>query len=246
MADDGTLSEQLGLDIQPALDALEPLGAALDQIATNFSSSISDAVTQASSSLSDALAQTATEQATPSEVTADTSQMDAAIADALDAPRPPVDVEGDAAPLESAISEAVTAEQPPIPIEADTTSAEASIGALSGQTVCFLDVGIADADQVRTRAGLRPGRCDQVGVEDPEHLGPQQARSQGPPRVRRRGPAPVQQPRQLFVFAPQLQEGLLVRDAVGHRMRQPHRRQRAMTKRQRLRARHAHDPGKST
>lgn len=114
------LVEELQLDIGPALDALEPLGAALTALATDFASSISDAL----SSLGDVTA-----APVDVSVTADTSELDAGIADAFDAPRPPIDVEGDTGPLADAIDEA-TSVTPTISVDADTTAATQAIDAL--------------------------------------------------------------------------------------------------------------------
>lgn len=115
------LIEELTLDIQPALDALEPLGAALTQLATDFAASISDAL----ASLSETTAAPVSV-----DVTADTSGLDSGIADALDAPRPPIDVEGDTSVLTGQIDDA-TSTVATIPVDADTSEATAAIGALS-------------------------------------------------------------------------------------------------------------------
>lgn len=120
------LVEELALDISPALEALQPLGDALTQLATDFATSIGDAL----ASLSEI-------QAAPVDVavTADTSELDVAIADALDAPRPPIDVEGDTTGLTDAIDTATNTAPVQVTVIADTAEAEASITSLDSLSV---------------------------------------------------------------------------------------------------------------
>lgn len=126
------LIEELQLDIQPALDALEPLGAALTELATNFGSALVDAISGVSSaiptdSLIDPGQLTASidtaigdVSAAPIPVEGDTTTLESGIADALDQPRPPIPVDADTSLLDTSISDAVAAPQAPVTVEGDT------------------------------------------------------------------------------------------------------------------------------
>src|SRR6266568_4981782 len=99
------LVEPLALDIQPALDALEPLGAALTELASEFGRGLTDALGAIGEvkvepipadqivdapAISEAIVGAVGDVvAPPVAVEADTTGLDVGIADALDQPRPP-------------------------------------------------------------------------------------------------------------------------------------------------------------
>lgn len=186
------LTEQLALDISPALDALQPLGVALNDLVQGFSTSFADALSGITaqpidtSQLVDASAiSTEIDQAVadaspaPVPVDADASQVDVAIADALDAPRPPLPVEADVTQAEAAIA-TLDGDTVQVAVEADTTQADTAITDLgqsatdatgSGGGEGLLGLGSAMAS-VEAAAGLAAGQT--TGLTDAvSGLGPE-------------------------------------------------------------------------
>jgi hypothetical protein len=123
VADDGALVEPLALDIQPALDALEPLGEKLAELSTGFAESLSDALASIG-------------EVNTVSVGADTTELDAGIADALDQPRPPIAVDADTDTLTDTITTAVAdAPVDPIVVDGDTEPLDSAIQDTVGQEI---------------------------------------------------------------------------------------------------------------
>lgn len=137
------LIESLGLDLQPALDALEPLGAALTELAAEFGTALADAISTVPNvqaipadqiidgpGIADAIVAAVGDTVPPPvPVDADTTILDSAIADVFDQPRPPIPVDGDATDLSAAIDDAVSTTAT-VPVDADTSAAQAALDGL--------------------------------------------------------------------------------------------------------------------
>lgn len=147
MSDDGALVEPLALDIQPALDALEPLGEKLSELATGFADQLSEALGSIG------------QESAPVVVTADTTELDTGIADALDAPRPPVDVDADTDTLTASITDAVVnAPVDPVIVDGDTDLLDSSIQDAVDQEIPPLTITgdtteLSDAIDAATQGG---------------------------------------------------------------------------------------------
>lgn len=119
------LVEELALDITPALDALGPLGTALDDLVAGFGSSFADALSAAVGQPIDTSALIDTSGITDS--------IDTAISDAT-ATTATVGVDGDTSGLSSAIDDA-TAVSAVVPVDADTSQAQDAIGNLQANDI---------------------------------------------------------------------------------------------------------------
>jgi hypothetical protein len=121
------LVEQLDLDIAPALDALNALGPALDQVATTFSQALGDA-------LGNALDAIGSVQIPPVTVPVDgdTTALAAAVAETTVAVTVPV--EGDTGPLQLSLDD-VGSTPVTLPVEADTSAAQSEIDSLAAVPV---------------------------------------------------------------------------------------------------------------
>lgn len=139
------IEEQLALDVSEALQSIQQISDALDQVVQTFSVGLASALEQLTSAgqdvqplaesldvagLGTAIDTALAQASTPIPIEADTTGLDAAIAATVDQPQT-VPVDADTTAAQDSIDALANVAPVDVPVDADTTAAQASIDALA-------------------------------------------------------------------------------------------------------------------